>query len=291
MRLNELLASAGIAALSASMAACGGGAAMAPSPASAVAPAGGAYPGTAGAPVPVSAPMTTEVYRAQLESADGSEPESDRTVADNAPPPAPVRPPAAPPPPTSTQPKPPPVAQDAPHVVSMLIYTATLNLAVFQVTEQMDKVESIGRAIGGYLAVRNDTQITIRVPRERFDEALAQIEKLGDVLHRSVTAEDVTDQFMDLEVRLKNARAVRDQLQALLAKAGVKDALEIEKELGRVTESIEQMEGRLKLLRDKIAFSTITVTFQPVETQTVRDTTLPFPWLQDLGLSSLLNVH
>ena len=239
--------------------------------------------------MPASAPMTTEVYSAPLESADS--PESDRTVADNTPPPAPVRPPAAPPPPTSTQPKPPPVAQDAPHVVSMLIYTATLNLAVFQVTEQMDKVESIGRAIGGYLAVRNDAQITIRVPRERFDEALAQIEKLGDVLHRSITAEDVTDQFMDLEVRLKNARAVRDQLQALLAKAGVKDALEIEKELGRVTESIEQMEGKLKLLRDKIAFSTITVTFQPVETQTVRDTTLPFPWLQDLGLSSLLNMH
>jgi hypothetical protein len=245
---------------------------------------------------PMSAPAPAAEYSgasASIESSDARE--EDAKVADNSPPAPPARPttPVVVPIPTTNggQPKPPPTATDAPHVLSMLIYTATLNLAVFQVTEQMDKVEAIGRNIGGYLAIRNDGQITIRVPRERFDEALGQIEKLGDVLHRSVTAEDVTDQFMDLEVRLKNARAVRDQLQALLAKAGVKDALEIEKELGRVTESIEQMEGKLKLLRDKIAFSTITVTFQPVETQTVRDTTLPFPWLQDLGLSSLLNVH
>jgi hypothetical protein len=258
----------------------------APSPMS----GGGAAPG---APMPVSAaPMVESSYEARdFTESTSSGGENDRKVAANAPPSTTVPGTPPPPPPNGSQPKPPPVAQDAPHVVSMLIYTATLNLAVFQVTEQMDRVEAIGRGIGGYLAMRNDTQITIRVPRERFDEALGQIEKLGDVLHRSVTAEDVTDQFMDLEVRLKNARAVRDQLQALLAKAGVKDALEIEKELGRVTESIEQMEGKLKLLRDKIAFSTITVTFQPVETQTVRDTTLPFPWLSDLGLSTLLNVH
>jgi hypothetical protein len=289
MRLKKLVMGAGIAALSASMVACGGAPAMAPSVSAS--PPGQPYGGGGAAAAPMATPASVQLYSTQSEASDSSERDApDAKVADNTPAPvAPNRPP--PPPPNAAQPKPPPVAQDAPHVISMLIYTATLNLAVFQVTEQMDKVESIGRAIGGYLAVRNDTQITIRVPRERFDEALGQIEKLGDVLHRSVTAEDVTDQFMDLEVRLKNARAVRDQLQALLAKAGVKDALEIEKELGRVTESIEVMEGKLKLLRDKIAFSTITVTFQPVETQTVRDTTLPFPWLQELGLSSLLNVH
>jgi hypothetical protein len=290
MRLKRLVEGAGVLALSASIAACGGASKM-PESVSASSPMTGG--GAAGAPMPVTAaPMMEQSYStSDVAETESMSREEDRKVAANTTPPAPAPGTPPPPPPNGSQPKPPPVAQDAPHVVSMLIYTATLNLAVFQVTEQMDRVEAIGRGIGGYLAVRNDAQITIRVPRERFDEALGQIEKLGDVLHRSVTAEDVTDQFMDLEVRLKNARAVRDQLQALLAKAGVKDALEIEKELGRVTESIEQMEGKLKLLRDKIAFSTITVTFQPVETQTVRDTTLPFPWLSELGLSTLLNVH
>jgi hypothetical protein len=186
----------------------------------------------------------------------------------------------------------PKVATDAPHGTTMLIYTATLHLAVFQVEQQMNAVERIAREAGGYLSVRNDTEITIRVPRGKFEPALHAIEKLGDVVHRSVTAQDVTDEYVDLEIRLKNNRAVRDRLQALLDKAGVKEAIEIQKELARVTEEIERMEGRLKLLKDKIAFSSITVSFQPVDTQPVRDATiLPFPWLQDLGLSSLLNVH
>jgi hypothetical protein len=53
------------------------------------------------------------------------------------------------------------------------------------------------------------------------------------------------------------------------------------------------MEGKLKLLRDQIAFSTITVTFSPLATQQVKDSSLlaPFPWLQELGLQQLLNVH
>ena len=186
----------------------------------------------------------------------------------------------------------PKVVADAPHGTSMLIYTATLHLAVFQVEQQMNAVDRIARENGGYLSVRNDTQITIRIPRGKFDDALRTIEKLGDVVHRSVTAQDVTDEYVDMEIRLKNARAIRDRLQALLEKAQIKEAIEIQKELGKVTEEIERIEGRLKLLKDKIAFSTITVSFQPVDSQPVRDATiLPFPWLQDLGLSSLMNVH
>ena len=69
----------------------------------------------------------------------------------------------------------------------------------------------------------------------------------------------MTDEFVDIQARLKNAYAIRDRLSELLSRAPVKEALDIEKELGRVTEEIERMEGKLKLLRDQIAFSTITV--------------------------------
>jgi hypothetical protein len=182
---------------------------------------------------------------------------------------------------------------DAPHSTTMLVYTANITMAVYQVEPRLAEVEGIARDLGGYLSARQDASVTIRVPRERFDDAVARVEKLGDVTHRDIKAQDVTDEFVDLAARLKNAYAVRDRLTELMSKAEVKDALEIEKELARVTEEIERMEGRLKLLRDQIAFSTITATFSALAPQTVHDSSLlaPFPWLQDLGLRSLLDVE
>jgi hypothetical protein len=182
---------------------------------------------------------------------------------------------------------------DSPHSAAMLVYTASLAMAVYQVEPGLDGVERVARELGGYLSARQDASVTIRVPRDRFDDAVARIEKLGDVTHRDIKAQDVTDEFVDVQARLKNAYAIRDRLADLLSRAAVKEALDIEKELGRVTEDIERMEGRLKLLRDQIAFSTITVTFTALTPQSVHDTSLlaPFPWLQDLGLSSLLDVH
>jgi hypothetical protein len=185
------------------------------------------------------------------------------------------------------------VVPDSPHSAAMLVYTANLGMAVYQVEPALDGVEKAARDVGGYLSSRQDAAVTVRVPRDRFDDAVARIEKLGDVTHRDIKAEDVTDEFVDLQARLKNAYSIRDRLSDLLARAAVKEALDIEKELGRVTEEIERMEGRMKLLKDQIAFSTITVTFSALAAQTVHDTTLlaPFPWLQELGLGMLLDVH
>ena len=184
-----------------------------------------------------------------------------------------------------------PYTADTAHEASMLAYSADFTLAVFQVDKSLASVETLARQLGGYLAQRGDAQITVRVPRPRFDEAIARLEKLGDITHRNVSAEDVTDEYVDLELRLKNARAMRDQLAALLKGAIVKDAVEIEKELAKVTEVIEQIEGRLKVMRDKVGYSSITVSFQanapsPVRTNAI----LPFTWLDTMGLEPLLNV-
>jgi hypothetical protein len=184
-----------------------------------------------------------------------------------------------------------PYATEATHEATMLAYSADLTLAVFQVDRSLASVESLARELGGYLAQRSDAQVTVKVPRPRFDEAMSRIAKMGDVLHRNVAAEDVTDEYVDLELRLKNARAMRDQLAELLKGAAVKDAVEIEKELAKVTEVIEQIEGRLKVLRDKIGFSSITVSFQANAPSPVRSNAiLPFTWLDSMGLESLLNV-
>ena len=174
----------------------------------------------------------------------------------------------------------------------LLVYTAHVTMAVYQVEPALDAIETIARAMGGYLSSRNDTQIRIRVPRARFDEALHKIEASGDVVHRDVSAEDVTDAFVDTEARLKNARAVRDRLQALLEKAAVKEAIEIQRELERVTAEIEVYEGKLKVLRDRVAFSTIEVSFQARGDAALTGAPqLPFSWLGELGLSHLLNLR
>ncbi len=175
----------------------------------------------------------------------------------------------------------------------MLIYTARVNMAVFEVKSSLAEVESLARSLGGFLARRNDQSITIRVPAASFDDAIRRIEKLGDMLSRDVQAEDVTEEFHDTEIRLKNARAVRERLEQLLTKAAkVEESIQIEKELERVAEIIDRLEGRMKFLRDRAAFSTITVTFQPRSAAELgkRPFNLPVPWLYQLGLGRLLSL-
>jgi hypothetical protein len=181
---------------------------------------------------------------------------------------------------------------EAPHDAQMLVYTAHVTMAVYQVAPALDAIEAIARSMGGYLSSRNDTQIEIRVPRARFDDALHKVEASGDVVHRDVSAQDVTDAYVDIESRLKNSRAVRDRLQALLEKASVKEAIEIQRELERVTGEIEVLEGKLKLLSNRVAYSTIDVTFQPRGNAALQQAPvrLPFPWLGELGLPKLLNL-
>lgn len=210
--------------------------------------------------------------------------------------------PQAPPPPPMQAPAPAatataPGSQAAPPSTEtarapMLVYTATMRLAVFQVAEASKQVEAMARETGGFLARRDDTSIVIRVPAARFEDVLARIEKLGDVIHRNVSAEDVTEQFLDVEVRLKNARAVRARLQQLLEKATrVEDSLAIERELARIGVQIETLEGKLKYLRDRVAFSTITVSFQAKRTDAVKPSVrMPVYWLDQLGLGRLLSL-
>ncbi|XXT21684.1 DUF4349 domain-containing protein [Sorangium sp. So ce429] len=182
-------------------------------------------------------------------------------------------------------------ASEAP--APLLIYTAQIAMAVFEVGASLGKVEALARELGGFLARRDDRTITIRVPAARFDEALKRLEGLGDMLQRNVVAEDVTEEFLDLGVRIRNARAVRDRLEKLLEKAAkVEESIQLERELARVAGELERLEGRLKFLRDRVAFSTLTVSFQPRSTETITPSgpRLPIDWLNELGLSRLLNL-
>ncbi len=174
----------------------------------------------------------------------------------------------------------------------LLIYTAHVHLAVFEAAQAIDRAERLAKEAGGYLVRRDDRTITIRVPVAGFHNLLDRMLTLGDVLHRNVSVRDVTEEFYDVQIRIKNAELVRERLEQLLARAQrVEEALAVERELARVAGEVERLKGRLKLLSELLAFSTITLEFQPRATENVeRSVNLPFPWLQQLGLGHLLSL-
>lgn len=184
-------------------------------------------------------------------------------------------------------------ATDAVQPGPLLIYQAQLHLAVFKVAENLKAVAKAGTDAGGFLSQQNDTMLVIRVPAAKFSEVIEAIEALGDVLHRQVQATDVSEEFRDVEIRIRNALQVRERLAALLTKATtVEDSLRIERELERITGELERLKGRIRFLQDRIGYSTITVHFQPKEQEQIaRDSfRLPFDWLDSLGLQRLLSL-
>ena len=178
---------------------------------------------------------------------------------------------------------------------TLLVYTANLTLAIFEVQPALKAIETLAQELGGYMASQSNQAITVRVPVERFHDAMASLEKLGDIIDRQVQAEDVTQEFFDQEVRLKSARAVRERLEQLLARASkVDESIAIERELERVVGEIERLEGRIRYLRDRAAFSTIAVRFSTQPKEVVAKNAffkLPFPWLDQLGLGRLLQLR
>ena len=102
----------------------------------------------------------------------------------------------------------------------------------------------------------------IRVPAAQFDRLVERLEKgSGEVLFKDISARDVTEEFVDLEIRLANKRKFADRYAELLKKAvSVKEILEIEENIRKIEEEIESTEGRLRYLSDQVAFSKLTLT-------------------------------
>jgi hypothetical protein len=165
-----------------------------------------------------------------------------------------------------------------------MVYDGVIALLVDSISEKMDRTREIVEAADGYMQSIQNGVIVFKIPAAAFEDALRNIEALGEVSYKNIVGEDITDKMRDLGIRLKNAEQIRDRLAALLERAEkVEDALKIERELGRVTESIELLKGTLRVLENRIAFSTLTVKFNsPLPQQTVKQK-IPFPWVLKLG--------
>ena len=185
-------------------------------------------------------------------------------------------------------------AEESPHLAVVqprkVVYTADLEVLVGDVKVAVEATKALAEKMGGYMQRMTGSAIVIRVPADRFDQAIAALAQMGTITRKDVTAQDVTERYTDLEIRLKNNKVLLEKLRALLDKATTaKEALEVEQEIARVTTEIERLEGQLNRLASQIAYATLAVTFRPVE-QAPEELKfkLPFWWLHTLGLERLL---
>ncbi len=192
-------------------------------------------------------------------------------------------------------PPPPPQATDAVDTSGpLLVYTAQLVMSVYRVPEVKQSVLAAAQALGGHLTIETTDRITLRVPAQRFQEALDRIQALGDVLSRTVEAQDVGEEFRDLTTRIENLEAIRRRVEQLLADAhDVQAALQIEQHLERITLELEHLKGRQRFLADRVALSTITVVFQERQVEDIARGVfqLPFEWIHALGLTNLMRLR
>ncbi len=141
-----------------------------------------------------------------------------------------------------------------------------------QILESAEKYE-------GYIASdeeykysnRISNTIVIRVPAKNFDDLLAEATRgVSKFDGKNITTKDVTEEFLDIEARLKTKKELENTYLELLKKAKtVPEVLEVERELGQVRADIESIEGRLKYLTNRVSFSTLSITFyQSVPHQT-----------------------
>ena len=150
----------------------------------------------------------------------------------------------------------------------MIIRTATLALEAENTDATTQKVKGVVEASKGYIVETNanggegwsSVSVTARVPATAFDATLEALRALGTVTSEQIQGQDVTEEFVDLSARLKVQRALEERmLQLLQTAASVEDTIQVERELARIREVIERMEGRTKFLKDQTSMSTITV--------------------------------
>ncbi len=151
-----------------------------------------------------------------------------------------------------------------------IIRTADLSLEVKKYDEAYQEIAKIVKELRGFIhhsskEVAPDGwtrgTVIIRILPIKFDLTIERIAKLGRVERQEVSGRDVTEEYVDLKARLSNAYKVRARLRAILEEKAKKvaDILEVEKELERVGENIERLEGKLRYLRDQVDLSTITI--------------------------------
>jgi chromosome segregation ATPase len=160
-----------------------------------------------------------------------------------------------------------------------LIKTVHFQLRVDDTKAAAEELQRLTDRLGGFVgslsADRRDDgvyySLTLRVPVERLEDALVEIRALAEeVDQESISAQDVTDQYVDLEARLRTLRGTETELQGILSEARERDydaeeVMAVYRQLTEIRTNIEQIQGQLQVLTDRTALSTIDVRLSPTE--------------------------
>ncbi len=161
-----------------------------------------------------------------------------------------------------------------------IIRNADLSIETNAPAEGQRRITSLAESRGGFVVnsetkqtdkegapSQPDTTITlvVRVPSTQFGAMLDDIRKTGSrVRQEKITGQDVTEEYVDLEARVKTKKALEAQFLEIMKRAGrISDALDVQTQLAEVRTDIERLEGRRRLLENQSSLSTITVTLQP----------------------------
>src|SRR5438445_1022656 len=151
-----------------------------------------------------------------------------------------------------------------------LIRNATVHLEIVSFDDAVQKITAFAKEERGYVATTDSQKqangklrgsVVVKVLPENLDRFLQKIRGLGELKNQTLGTEDVTKAYFDTDARLKNAHVMEQRLIDMLkTKTGkVADLLQVEKELARVREEIEKMQGELKYWDSQVPFATVTI--------------------------------
>ena len=159
-----------------------------------------------------------------------------------------------------------------------IIRNADITIEVPSTTDAQHRVTSIAEAHGGFVVTSEakqresndpaqrtlDIKLVVRVPSNQFGGAFDEIRKLaGNTPEEHVTSQDVTEDFIDLEARIKTQKALEVQFLEIMRQANkIADALEVQRQIAEVRTDIEKLEGRKRFLENRSSLSTINVNIQ-----------------------------
>lgn len=157
-----------------------------------------------------------------------------------------------------------------------IVRTGSISIQVNDINKSLADIAAVATQFNGYVVSSSQRaddensatgQISIRVPADKYDEALQKLRTLAvKVTYENSNSQDVTEQYMDLKAQLSNYQATEAQYLELLKKAeNVKDVLEVQKELSNVRGNIERVKGRILYLERTSDTSLIQVSLSKVK--------------------------
>ncbi|HEY9748438.1 MAG TPA: DUF4349 domain-containing protein [Allocoleopsis sp.] len=158
-----------------------------------------------------------------------------------------------------------------PQARPQLIKRAELSLVVKSIDASLKSVAAIAQREQGDVvglqdqkpqdnSMRHTASMQIQVPQARLEATLEALAELGNVQSRAITVEDVSNQLVDFQSRLRNLRRSEEMLLKIMERSGsMNDVLRVTQELSNVRQAIEQTDGQLKSLQGQVAFSTISL--------------------------------